>query len=273
MQPQTQSIRETKFIEHPIESTMSLNYNTLRQFPSVDIDIKFWITIMITTWFWQVHLTFQNENCLVRILSRSLLTDWPYGKCPRLCLCLWTESRKVLQLRRLLTVRIASINGTSVHSYFLSTLTSFSMKQSSFGILISHPCGAYMLAAPWPGTAWNRMNFCFNAHTLTGENGWVSPERQLMFLHQSGQPSSADTWLPMTHEWSCSRQIPKSKIVLAHGLYYWYTVYIYVHDAHGILVHRLSLEGWQLTVDIHQGSEPAQTPCVNVRRQPDWISG
>jgi len=196
------------------------------QFPSVDIDIKFWITIMITTWFWQVHLTFQNENCLVRILSRSLLTDWPYGKCPRLCLCLWTESRKVLQLRRLLTVRITSINGTSAHSYFLSTLTSFSMKQSSFGILISHPCGAYMLAAPWPGTAWNRMNFCFNAHTLTGENGWVSPERQLMFLHQSGQPSSADTWLPMTHEWSCSRQIPKSKIVLAHGLYYWYTVYL-----------------------------------------------
>ena len=218
MQPQTQSIRETKFIEHPIESTMSLNYNTLRQFPSVDIDIKFWITIMITTWFWQVHLTFQNENCLVRILSRSLLTDWPYGKCPRLCLCLWTESRKVLQLRRLLTVRIASINGTSVHSYFLSTLTSFSMKQSSFGILISHPCGAYMLAAPWPGTAWNRMNFCFNAHTLTGENGWVSPERQLMFLHQSAvicrHLTAYDTWVIMQSANSKVQDRPCTRVVL-----------------------------------------------------------
>jgi len=115
-------------------------------------------------------------------------------------------------------VRIASINGTSVHSYFLSTLTSFSMKQSSFGILISHPCGAYMLAAPWPGTAWNRMNFCFNAHTLTGENGWVSPERQLMFLHQSAvicrHLTAYDTWVIMQSANSKVQDRPCTRVVL-----------------------------------------------------------
>jgi len=89
-----------------------------------------------------------------------------------------------------------------------------------------------------------------------------------MFLHQSEQPSSVDTWVPMTHEWSCSRQIPKFRIVLAHGLYYWYTVYIYVHDTWFIACHWRA-DSWQLTVLKTMNL----LKLVNARRQPDWISG